>query len=202
MLYSSHHHRSVRCNFCLSTGLQICVFLMLLCHGASFAEDASETMPYDFTQQDSLDMETADDETAGDSGSGTLRMVVSLLVVLSLIFAGVFLLKKVGPYSGIIGSQAQAKHPMMVLSRLSLGQRRSVCLVRVGDEILVIGVTNANMSLLSKISAEEYYREGDSAHGNLAGAGSQTSKYGGNFKSFRKILEKLGAWNGKTSDAP
>jgi len=89
-------------------------------------------------------------------GSG-IRMIASLMAVLALIVGSVFLLKKVIPYRGIT---ANGKHSIMVLSRLSLGQKKSICLVRVADEILVIGLTNTNMSLLSKMRPDDYYGEG------------------------------------------
>lgn len=205
---------------------------MLICHSASFAADAlaadpPSAMPHSSIQQDSADLKTINNEigetpvdyapsisqrslvdlgdmdsTEEDSGGGALRMTVSLLVVLALIAAGVFLLKKIAPYSGLIGSQAHAKHPMIVLSRLSLGQKRAICLIRIADEILVVGITNTNMSLLSKINADDYYSEDADTRGTLANIRAQTSTYGGNFRSFRKVLEKIGVCNRKTSDAP
>ena len=86
----------------------------------------------------------------GDSGAG-LRMVVSLLVVLALIIGSVFLLKRLTPHN--------KGHQVSVLSKISLGAKKSICLVKIADEILIIGVTNTNMSLLSKMSAEEYYSD-------------------------------------------
>jgi len=85
-----------------------------------------------------------------------IRMIVSLLLVLALIVAGVFLLRKMTPYKRLMSN---AKHPMSVLSRISLGQKKSICLVKVAGEILVIGLTNTNMSILSKINADDLYGE-------------------------------------------
>lgn len=205
---------------------------MLIGHSTSFATDSlaadsHAAMRHSSTQQDSTDLKTINNEigeisvdyapftpqrnlvdsgdmdsTKENSGGGALRMTVSLLAVLALIAAGVFLLKKIAPYNGFMGSQAHVKQPMMVLSRLSLGQKRSICLIRIADEILVVGITNTNMSLLSKIGADDYYSEDASTHESLASVRSQTSIYGGNFGSFRKVLEKIGVRNRKTSDAP
>ncbi len=88
-------------------------------------------------------------------GAG-VRMAVSLLLVLALIVGSVFFLKKITPYKGIISG---AKNPVSVLSRIPLGQKQSLCLVRIADEILVIGLTGTTMSLLSKMKAEEYYSQ-------------------------------------------
>lgn len=83
-----------------------------------------------------------------------LRMTVSLLVVLSLIVASVFLLKKLRIYKLLTPN---AKNPISIISNISLGNRRSLCLIKVANEILIIGMTNTNISLLSKINADDYY---------------------------------------------
>ena len=109
-----------------------------------------------------------------------IRMAVSLLVVLALIAAGVFVLKKVSPYRGLAAS---SENPVSVISKIPLGQKKSICLVRVADEILVIGLTSANVSLLTKMNAEDYYR-GDGQ------TTSQTMKQKDK-GSFRKLYSTL-----------
>ena len=214
MINPSHRYRSACFSICF-----IWVLLVLIYQSTSFASgsltaDTPAAITHDTAQQGSLQF--TDDETVRtpteyapsidseevDSGSGILRMVVSLLVVLALIAVSIFFLKKITPYSGIIGSNVQSKHPMVVLSRLSLGQRRFICLVRIVDEILVIGVTNTSMSLLSKISTEDYYSEDTGVHRTPGNANSQSTRYGGNFRSFRKVLEKIGVWDREPSDSP
>jgi flagellar biosynthetic protein FliO len=97
------------------------------------------------------------DDGVSDGGmlDAGIRMAVSLLMVLALIAAGVFVLKKVSPYRGLAASSG---NPVSVISKIPLGQKKSICLVRVADEILVIGLTSANVSLLAKMNAEDYYR--------------------------------------------
>jgi flagellar biosynthetic protein FliO len=97
------------------------------------------------------------DDEASDGGmlDAGIRMTVSLLMVLAIIAAGVFILKKVSPYRGLAASSGS---PISVISKIPLGQKKSICLVRVADEILVIGLTSANVSLLTKMNAEDYYR--------------------------------------------
>ena len=109
-----------------------------------------------------------------------IRMAVSLLMVLALIAAGVFVLKKVSPYRGLTAS---SENPVSVISKIPLGQKKSICLVRVADEILVIGLTSANVSLLTKMNAEDYYR-GDGQ------TSSQTMKQKDK-GSFRKLYSTL-----------
>ena len=93
-----------------------------------------------------------------DSFGDTIRLLASLLFVLALIVGGVYLLKKVPLYKRFaIG----IKNPVSVLSSISLGQKRSISVVRVADEILILGLTNTNISILSKMKADEYYNSED-----------------------------------------
>lgn len=114
-----------------------------------------------------------------------LRMTVSLLVVLALIAAGVFLLKRMSSYRSMSG----VKHSVLVLSKVPLGQKKSICLVKVADEILVIGLTNTSISLLSKINAGDYFDGGDETYEPSAGYG----------RSFRRVMDKLSLWNRRAS---
>ena len=126
--------------------------------------------------------EAGSDDGVPDGGmlDAGIRMAVSLLMVLALIAAGVFVLKKVSPYRGLAAS---SENPVSVISKIPLGQKKSICLVRVADEILVIGLTSANVSLLTKMNAEDYYR-GDGQ------TTSQTMKQKDK-GSFRKLYSTL-----------
>lgn len=116
----------------------------------------------------------------GNSDTGAMRMIVSLFAVLAFIAVGVFLLKKLTPYRGLT---ANAKNSIQVLSRVPLGQKSSICLVKIADEVLIVGLTNTNMSLLSKMSADDYYQKQD------AEVHEASPEYK---RSFRKILDKIG----------
>jgi len=122
------------------------------------------------------------DDGVSDGGmlDAGVRMTVSLLMVLALIAAGVFVLKKVSPYRGLTANSA---NHVSVISKIPLGQKKSICLVRVADEILVIGMTSANVSLLTKINAEDYYRGDEKTT-------SQTVKQKDK-GSFRKLYSTL-----------
>jgi len=93
-----------------------------------------------------------------DGFGDTVRLLTSLLFVLALIVGGVYLLKKVPLYKRFaIG----IKNPVSILSSISLGQKRSISVVRVADEILILGLTNTSISLLSKMKADEYCNSED-----------------------------------------
>ncbi len=110
--------------------------------------DAQSNLYSDYDQQN------IDNIQKDSNFNALLRMTVSLLIVLSLIVGSVFLIKKLRIYKILMPS---ARNPVSIVSNISLGHRRSLCLVKVANEILVIGMTNNSMSLLSKINADDYY---------------------------------------------
>ena len=166
--------------FLLHTGVSLAL--------ACLAFLVSTPMAYGLIDQSQSELSDIGDQDGMDAG---IRMVVSLLVVLAVIMGGVFLLKKVTPFRGIA---SDPKRPVLVLSKLPLGQRKSVCLVKIADEILIIGMTNTNISLLSKMSIDDYYGEGyKDIHENSEAVYRQ---------SFRKILDRIGMWNRRTSNPP
>ena len=78
--------------------------------------------------------------------SASLRMITILLVLLALFFSVIFFLKKFQQRKSI-----QDKGPISVLFQLPVGSKESICLVDVMGEILVLGVTSAQISLLFKV---------------------------------------------------
>ena len=92
-----------------------------------------------------------------DGFGDTVRLLASLLFVLALIVGGVYLLKNNLYKRFAIG----IKNPVSILSSISLGQKRSISVVRVADEILILGLTNTSISLLSKMKADEYCNSED-----------------------------------------
>ena len=99
------------------------------------------------------------ENAANESGDrsimdSVIRMISSLFAILALIVACAFILKKLTRYKGTANNGNIA-----IISSLPLGQKKSMCLVRVSNEILIIGITNTNINLLTKMSLEDYYRK-------------------------------------------
>jgi len=93
-----------------------------------------------------------------DGFGDTIRLLASLLFVLALIIGGVYLLKKIPFYKRFVNG---VKRPISIISSISLGHKRSISVVRIADEVLIIGLTNTNVALLSKMKADEYYSTED-----------------------------------------
>jgi flagellar biosynthetic protein FliO len=86
-----------------------------------------------------------------------VRLVVSLGVVVAIMAAAAWVLKRVA--SGGLGAAARGRagRPVRieVLARQSLGRRSSIALVRAGSRGLVLGVTDQHVTLLAETSADE-----------------------------------------------
>jgi flagellar protein FliO/FliZ len=104
----------------------------------------------------------------------SIKMLFALMLMLGLIFALVYLLKrlKMGPLSG------NRLPSMRMLGHLSLAPRKGIALVEVCDQWLVIGI-GENVNLISKID-----RPPCDAVPNTGNPG------GGNV--FQSILENIG----------
>ena len=106
------------------------------------------------TQNDSEEgfLEYSEPETPStpDLVSTFLRMIASLLVILAFIALGIFAFKKLKYKESNNGGK-----PLSVLHKLPVGSKESICVVEVGDQILIIGVTNNYISLLSKVEDED-----------------------------------------------
>ena len=77
-----------------------------------------------------------------------LRMAVSLAVVLALIvWAARVLNRRQGGFLG----RTRLDVPVQVLARQSLSRHANLCVVQVGEEVLVLGVTDAEVSLLGDL---------------------------------------------------
>jgi flagellar protein FliO/FliZ len=79
--------------------------------------------------------------------SGALGAVVGLAVVVALIFALGWLMRR---FNGGTGLQ---RGPLRVLGATSVGQRERVVLVRYQDSILILGVAQGQVSLLKEAPA-------------------------------------------------
>lgn len=80
-------------------------------------------------------------------GIVSLKMFISLIIMLGLIFAIVFILKrlKLGPMAG------NRVTSMRLLGHLSLAPKRGIALVEVCDQWFVIGIGAENVNLISRI---------------------------------------------------
>jgi len=99
-----------------------------------------------------LDFEA--DVSSKDSGlfSASLKMASTLGLVLGLMFLVFHLFKKFGLKNSVFGGEGK---PIKVLSTGFLAPRKSIALVEVAGDILVVGISNDQISLLSNVQDPE-----------------------------------------------
>ena len=83
----------------------------------------------------------------GAYGSYLVEMFVTLLAVCAVAFVVLYVARRVG-----IG---QATGAVELVGRLPLDARRSIVLVRVGDHVFVVGVSDAGFTKLGELPASE-----------------------------------------------
>lgn len=87
-----------------------------------------------------------------EAGSPILTTLGYLCLILGIIFLGFYLLRKFG-FQGV--NIAGGTHAPKLISRLMLGNRQSVAVVRYREKDLVIGVTEEQITLLKEYDADE-----------------------------------------------
>ena len=99
-------------------------------------------------------LDFGNDLSSGDSDlfSASLKMASTLGLVLGLIFVVFHLFKKFGLKNSVFGGEGK---PIKVLSTGFLAPRKSIALVEVAGDILVIGISNDQISLLSNVQDPE-----------------------------------------------
>jgi flagellar biosynthetic protein FliO len=87
-----------------------------------------------------------------DLFSASLKMVYTLGLVLGLMFIIFHLVKKFGLKNSVFGGEGK---PIKVLSTGFLAPRKSIALVEVAGDVLVIGISNDQISLLGNVQDPE-----------------------------------------------
>lgn len=138
--------------------------LMILAPNYAFAQEPSSGFVNEWLENDSSEVEQLEsdsseveqlesEEFAPVSESGTnsfillLRVVLALAFILGLIY---FLLKFINR-NGNLSKQGEALENM---GGISLGTNKSIQLIRIGDQLFVVGV-GENIELLTEITDEE-----------------------------------------------
>lgn len=87
-----------------------------------------------------------------DTGSTVLVTLGYLCLLLGVIFFAYWLMKRLG--LGVMGVRSFRGGPQLV-SRLMLGNRQSVAVVRYRDKDILLGVTEENITLLKEFDADD-----------------------------------------------
>lgn len=105
------------------------------------------------------------------------RLAISLGVVLGVMAVAAKVLKKRAMPGG--GGRTKRIAPIEVLARHGLGRTASVAMVRAGGKVLVLGVTDAAVSVLAEADPDALEAEDTPVHGHWTaaqGAGPFTAR--------------------------
>lgn len=80
-----------------------------------------------------------------------VKMVVALACIVGLIFGVVYVLKRVMP--GAVRSP-EDRVDLQILGQLSMGSRQRVCVLRVLDRTLLVGITEGSINTLAELTTQ------------------------------------------------
>ena len=89
-------------------------------------------------------------ETPGVSGSAILQMLLGLTLIIGLLFAGAYLLRKLNG-----GRSFGHTGPMRIVGGLMISARERIVLLEVGDEWIVIGIVPGQIKTLHTLPKGE-----------------------------------------------
>ena len=112
--------------------------------------------------------QTAAPEAPGVSGSAILQMLFGLLLIIGLLFAGAYLLRKLNG-----GRSFGQSGPMRIVGGLMISARERIVLLEVGDEWIVVGIVPGQIKTLHTLPKGEI------------------QSVGGNEKSFSQWLKQI-----------
>ena len=121
-----------------------------------------------------------------------LRMVLSLAAVLALLALGVKFFRR------WLGAARQdgAAGELQILGRVALTPKEGVCLVRAGAEVLVVGVSAAGVTLLTRLEASSVETPGfASSRTVLRGVSENRSAYGSRLRNLvSRVRDVQAVW--------
>lgn len=120
--------------------------------GTAFRKDKNEKTPLESkgipTKENSTALQKKEASGGPDIFSAGFKMFYTLALVLGLMFLLFHVFKKYVWKNGVFGSENK---PIKVLSTGFLGPKKSIALVEVAGEVLVLGIANENISLLANV---------------------------------------------------
>lgn len=103
------------------------------------------TMP---TPEDQIPLKVADGDKTEDKSSGGQKVVYSLGIMVILAGVGYYLIRRYSHKS----TPGKSNMQMKVLAQHYLGPKKSLAIVRVAGESILIGVTDHNISMIKSLS--------------------------------------------------
>lgn len=133
----------------------IAIILLMFFTHFSHAKDDVKNSQSDITQKSGVNEKTykANDDIEKESisnhvdigASNYLQMLLGLFFIVAFIFSIAWLIKRMGTLSPSHSSN------LKIIAGLNVGQREKIIVVQIMDEQILVGVTQSNIQLLSKL---------------------------------------------------
>jgi flagellar biosynthetic protein FliO len=132
----------------------IVTFVVTLAFSALPARGQTATAPKDPESQLIPEGSAAPTSIGGDGGGTLLRLGLGLVVVMGLIAAVWYVMKRV-QRSRFPALEERGGSLIDVVTTTQLGPNRSVHLIRVGEEMVLVGSTDHSITPLARLGAED-----------------------------------------------
>ncbi len=116
-----------------------------------------------------------------------LQMMGWLCVILALLFSVLYLLKRFGPKAGLVLGGGK---DLKMLGQIALGPKKNVVVISFLNKLLVLGVTDAQISLITEMDASAHISDEHTANEPIPDEHT----------SFEEVLDKTDV--SKTSSRP
>lgn len=85
----------------------------------------------------------------GDSVLPSLtRLGLSLLAIVAIIYATVFLMRKLS------GNKIGRGRTIQIVEQTFIAPKKSVCLLKLGDRVVLVGITDSNINMLTELDCD------------------------------------------------
>ncbi len=88
----------------------------------------------------------------------TFKVFAVLIFIIAIILLIAYLLRRIN----FTGSRVVGKENFDIVSRFPLGERKFLFLVRVGSELILLGVTPQNISFIKNVDEKSFFSNQDS----------------------------------------
>ena len=136
----------------IRSGIWVVIGLIMIAPNISANSTQLENTKENKTEQNRILSESENNkqpktlESASHIGaSDYLQMILGLMLIVAFIFAMSWFIKRLG------GLNPNSSHDLKVVAGLSVGQREKIIVVQVLNEQILVGVTQSNIQLLSKL---------------------------------------------------
>jgi flagellar biosynthetic protein FliO len=128
-------------------GMMLLALIVILAAAALADDPVTSTAPITPAKTDTLSASPTTGLTESVLPSIT-RLGLSLLAIVVIIYATVFLMKKLS------GNKIGRGRTIQIIEQTYLAPKKSVCLLKLADRVVLVGITENNINMLTELDCE------------------------------------------------